>query len=255
MPIDAVTAGVAITAPIGSPEASPFAKVSTSGTTPTASAVVNAPQRPTPHCTSSKMSAAPRASQTRRAARRKSALRSRAPERPCTGSRMTAATLSSTAASSAAHVVRRHLAGERNAAPRRRLLVAGAVGAGERADRPAVPSAGHRDDRLPAGRLAGPDAARSRSPPRRSCRRRPAPAGRDRAPPAAPPAAPAADAARRSSRRAAPRPARRSRAPRRDGSGRSRRPRGRRRRRATRCPSSSTSQEPWPRTGRIGNWA
>ena len=44
-----VTSAVATTAPMGSPAASPLAKVRISGVTPYASAALKAPQRPTPH--------------------------------------------------------------------------------------------------------------------------------------------------------------------------------------------------------------
>jgi hypothetical protein len=56
---NSVRAGVATTAPIGRPPASPLANVKASGVTPTASAAANAPQRPTPHCTSSNSNVAP----------------------------------------------------------------------------------------------------------------------------------------------------------------------------------------------------
>ena len=51
-------------------------------------------------------------------------------------------------------VVGRHPGGERDAAPRRRLLVAGAVGARERRRRSSVPSTEHGDDPSTAGGLA-----------------------------------------------------------------------------------------------------
>ena len=100
-PIDAVIAGVATTAPIGSPEASPFARVSTSGTTPTASAVAerSAPAHSALHLVEDQGGAARVAGPARRA--QEVGAQSRAPESPCTGSRITAATVSSTAASSA----------------------------------------------------------------------------------------------------------------------------------------------------------
>ena len=65
-------AAIATTAPIGRPPARPLANVSASGVTPNDSAALNAPQRPTPHCTSSNSSTAPRSSQSRRAASRNS---------------------------------------------------------------------------------------------------------------------------------------------------------------------------------------
>jgi len=52
------------TAPIGRPPASGFARVSRSGVTPVCSYAKSEPVRPSPHWTSSKMSAAPRSSQS-----------------------------------------------------------------------------------------------------------------------------------------------------------------------------------------------
>ena len=95
-------AGVATIAPIGSPDARPLAKVITSGSTSNASAAANDPHRPTPHWISSKIRTAPSRSHASRAARRKSGEQSRAPVRPWTGSMITAATVSSTAAPIAA---------------------------------------------------------------------------------------------------------------------------------------------------------
>src|SRR6185312_150143 len=72
-------------APIGRPPPSGFASVNMSGTTPVCSAANNVPVRPRPHCTSSKISALPVASQRARRNARKSVGTGRTPPSPCTG--------------------------------------------------------------------------------------------------------------------------------------------------------------------------
>ena len=92
----AVTAGVISNAPQGKPLPRALAVVIMSGRTPYRSAANGWPLRPTPICTSSKMSCAPTASQRARSAARNSAPMSKAPPTPCTGSTITAATSSPT---------------------------------------------------------------------------------------------------------------------------------------------------------------
>ena len=182
----AVMAGVATTAPIGSPAARPLANVRMSGVTPNASAALNAPHRPTPHCTSSKMRAAPRSSQmSARGLRETPAEQSRAPASPCTGSTMQRGDRVVDRGVERGDVVERRPCGRAGCrrAGRRPRSAAPSV-TGERGRGASVPAAG-APRRSSAGRCASaPDAARSRSPPRPSCRRTPGPADRDRATPA-----------------------------------------------------------------------
>mmetsp|Transcript_43670 Transcript_43670/g.72567 ORF Transcript_43670/g.72567 Transcript_43670/m.72567 type:complete len:293 (+) Transcript_43670:131-1009(+) len=77
--------------PMGTPPPSALADVKISGVTPRFSCPHNLPVRPTPVCTSSKMSSAPCSSQSSRALRKKSALPGRMPPSPCNGSSIMAA--------------------------------------------------------------------------------------------------------------------------------------------------------------------
>ena len=79
-------------APAGKPPASPLAVVSRSGVTPQACAANGWPVRPMPHCTSSRISRAPAARVSSRAAARYSAPRPTAPASPWIGSAISAAT-------------------------------------------------------------------------------------------------------------------------------------------------------------------
>ena len=81
------------TAPIGSPPASGFASVIRSGAIPVCSCANSAPVRPRPHCTSSRISAAPCSRVRARNPARNSGASTRTPPSPCTGSAMTAATV------------------------------------------------------------------------------------------------------------------------------------------------------------------
>src|SRR5437660_1053340 len=99
------------TAPIGRPPASGLASVSTSGTTPVCSYANSVPVRPSPHCTSSKMTATPRESHNSRRKPSHSGSIGRTPPSPCTGSTITAAvrdadTAWSTAAQSSRGTIR-----------------------------------------------------------------------------------------------------------------------------------------------------
>ena len=134
----------AIAAPIGSPFASAFASVNTSGVTSTPWNANHVPVRPTPVCTSSNSSRAPRSSHSRRARRRYSGESGITPPSPSTGSSSTAAVRSSTAAAA------RRVAGrdvhEALGQRRERHVFLGMPGRGERRERPAVERAVQRDD-------------------------------------------------------------------------------------------------------------
>ena len=85
---------------MGTPLPSALAMVTTSGTTPSRWWANQAPQRPSPVCTSSTMNRTPRSSQSRRTPWKYSAVAGLTPPSPCTGSRSTAATDGAKAASS-----------------------------------------------------------------------------------------------------------------------------------------------------------
>ncbi|OEI70208.1 Uncharacterized protein Cus16_0834 [Curtobacterium sp. ER1/6] len=91
-------------APIGKPPAMPFAIVTASGVKPCPWNVNQLPVRPTPVWISSRTNSAPCSSVSRRAVCRKPSGRSTTPASPLIGSTMSAATVSSIAASSASTV-------------------------------------------------------------------------------------------------------------------------------------------------------
>ena len=213
-----VSAGVATTAPIGSPAARPLANVSTSGVTPDRLRGAEGAAAPDAaldlveeeHRAAVVADPAGGARGTRASSRARR--RSPAPARRCT-----AATVSSTAALERGDVVERHLAAESGMpAPRAPPPRSGPVGARERRGRAAVPAAAHAR-RSSAARCALPRQVQRvlvRLRARVAEEHPPERIGTERGEPLRQLLAQRA-AARRSSRRAAAPPARRWRAPRR----------------------------------------